>query len=156
MPLLVWAVPTVLLALVGATAAIFWPKPVDAPAFRTAILPPPGVSIRDTRSNLPARRLAISPDGRQLAFTGTERDGSIRLWVRALEGTTARAIEGSDGAAFPFWSPDSHSAFLREAPSADGKRAERVEHLIGSSSSGVPDLAERHREYGLASLKHAR
>jgi hypothetical protein len=47
-------------------------------------------------------------------------------------------------------------AFLQGAPSADGKRAERVEHLIGSLSSGVPDLAERHREYVLASLKHAR
>jgi hypothetical protein len=47
-------------------------------------------------------------------------------------------------------------AFLQGAPSADGKRAERVEHLIGSLSSGIPDLAERHREYVLASLKHAR
>ena len=47
-------------------------------------------------------------------------------------------------------------AFLQEAPSADGHRAERVEHLIGSLSSGIPDLAERHREYVLAALKHAR
>ena len=49
-------------------------------------------------------------------------------------------------------------AFLQGAPSAEGngKRAERVEHLIGSLSSGIPDLAERHREYVLASLKHAR
>ena len=47
-------------------------------------------------------------------------------------------------------------AFLQGEPSAGGKRAERVEHLIGSLSSGVPDLAERHREYVLASLKHAR
>ena len=47
-------------------------------------------------------------------------------------------------------------AFLQGAPSADGKRAERVKHLIGSLSSGTPDLAERHREYVLASLKHAR
>lgn len=47
-------------------------------------------------------------------------------------------------------------AFLQGAPSADGQRAQRVEHLIGSLSSGVPDLAERHREYVLASLKHAR
>lgn len=47
-------------------------------------------------------------------------------------------------------------AFLQGAPSADGQRAERVEHLIGSLSSGIPDLAERHREYVLASLKHAR
>ena len=46
-------------------------------------------------------------------------------------------------------------AFLQGAPSA-AERAERVDHLIGSLSSGVPDLAERHREYVLASLKHAR
>ncbi len=47
-------------------------------------------------------------------------------------------------------------AFLQGAPAVDGKRSERVEHLIGSLSSGIPDLAERHREYVLASLKHAR
>jgi hypothetical protein len=47
-------------------------------------------------------------------------------------------------------------AFLRGAPPADSKPAERVGHLLGSLSSGVPDLAERHREYVLASLKHAR
>jgi Arc/MetJ-type ribon-helix-helix transcriptional regulator len=46
-------------------------------------------------------------------------------------------------------------AFLRDAPTA-GKPAERVEHLIGSLASGVPDLAERHREFVLASLKHGR
>ena len=47
-------------------------------------------------------------------------------------------------------------AFLHGAPSADRKPAERVDHLIGSLSSGVPDLAERHRDYVLAALKHAR
>jgi hypothetical protein len=43
-------------------------------------------------------------------------------------------------------------AFLQAAPSADRKPAERVGHLIGSLSSGVPDLAERHRDYILAAL----
>lgn len=47
-------------------------------------------------------------------------------------------------------------AFLHGAPPADGQPAERVAHLIGSVSSGIPDLAERHREHILASLKHAR
>jgi Arc/MetJ-type ribon-helix-helix transcriptional regulator len=46
-------------------------------------------------------------------------------------------------------------AFLQDAPTA-GKPAERVGHLIGSLASGVPDLAERHREYVLAALKHGR
>lgn len=40
---------------------------------------------------------------------------------------------------------------------ADGARpADRVRHLLGSVSSGIPDLAERHREYVLASLKRGR
>ena len=47
-------------------------------------------------------------------------------------------------------------AFLLGAPPTAGKPAERVEHLVGSLASGVPDLAERHREYVLAALKHGR
>ena len=47
-------------------------------------------------------------------------------------------------------------AFLQNAPSADRQRATRVEDLIGSLSSGIPDLAEQHREYILTSLKHRR
>ncbi|MGH9383113.1 MAG: hypothetical protein ACRD2N_02305 [Vicinamibacterales bacterium] len=47
-------------------------------------------------------------------------------------------------------------AFLQGAPPTNDKPADRVERLIGSLASGVPDLAERHREYVLAALKHAR
>ena len=47
-------------------------------------------------------------------------------------------------------------AFLRETPPADRRPSERVTQLLGSLSSGVPDLAERHREYVLAALKRAR
>jgi len=47
-------------------------------------------------------------------------------------------------------------AFLQGAPPSDRKQAERVEHLLGSLASGVPDLAERHREYIIAGLKRAR
>lgn len=46
-------------------------------------------------------------------------------------------------------------AYLQGAPTAR-KPSERVDHLIGSLASGVPDLAERHREYVLAAVKHAR
>jgi Arc/MetJ-type ribon-helix-helix transcriptional regulator len=47
-------------------------------------------------------------------------------------------------------------AFLQGAPPADRKPAERVAHLLGSLSSGVPDLAERHREHVIAALKRGR
>jgi metal-responsive CopG/Arc/MetJ family transcriptional regulator len=47
-------------------------------------------------------------------------------------------------------------AFLHTGESMGAKPAERVGHLIGSLASGVPDLAERHREYLIESLKHGR
>jgi metal-responsive CopG/Arc/MetJ family transcriptional regulator len=48
------------------------------------------------------------------------------------------------------------SEYLRiESPS--GKRsAARVRRLVGSLESGIPDLAERHREYVLESLRRGR
>ena len=51
----------------------------------------------------------ISPNGAMVAFTATEKDGKFKLWVRALSSVEARALPGTDGAYFPFWSPDSNS-----------------------------------------------
>lgn len=53
--------------------------------------------------------LSLSPDGRQLAFTTTTPDGTGLLWVRPLDSLTPIALPGTDGAEFPFWSPDGHS-----------------------------------------------
>jgi Tol biopolymer transport system component len=49
--------------------------------------------------------VAISPDGRQLAFVATV-EGKTRLWIRPLDSTDARPLTGTDGASFPFWSWD--------------------------------------------------
>jgi len=53
--------------------------------------------------------LALSPDGRRLAFTATGTDGLIRIWVRDLETLEARPINGTEGAQSLFWSPDSRT-----------------------------------------------
>jgi eukaryotic-like serine/threonine-protein kinase len=49
---------------------------------------------------------AISPDGRKLAFVASD-DGQVRLWLRSLDATTAQPLDGTDGATYPFWSPNS-------------------------------------------------
>jgi Tol biopolymer transport system component len=54
------------------------------------------------------RSLAISPDGRTIAFVATA-EGQSRLWLRSLESGSVRIVAGTDGAQFPFWSPDSRS-----------------------------------------------
>src|SRR5215472_2524300 len=57
---------------------------------------------------------ALSPDGRQLAFIGWEKNYSQMggadfggvLVIRDMSSGEAGAVPGTDGAAFPFWSPD--------------------------------------------------
>ena len=47
-------------------------------------------------------------------------------------------------------------AYLEPARRQPGTPYERMKHLIGSVDSGIPDLAERHSEYVLESLKRGR
>jgi Tol biopolymer transport system component/predicted Ser/Thr protein kinase len=49
---------------------------------------------------------ALSPDGRMAAFVAAA-NGKTGLWMRPLNDPTARFLPGTEGAAFPFWSPDS-------------------------------------------------
>jgi Tol biopolymer transport system component len=51
---------------------------------------------------------ALSPDGRRIAYVAT-LDGISRLWMRALDSTSAQPLPGTEGALNPFWSPDSRS-----------------------------------------------
>jgi Arc/MetJ-type ribon-helix-helix transcriptional regulator len=46
--------------------------------------------------------------------------------------------------------------FLGGTLGAKGRPADRVQALIGSLESGVPDLAEKHRAYVLESLHRGR
>lgn len=50
--------------------------------------------------------MALSPNGRFLAFVANSQDKSA-LWIRALENADAEALAGTEGATYPFWSPDS-------------------------------------------------
>src|SRR5262245_50217312 len=52
--------------------------------------------------------LAISPDGQKIVFVGTS-EGRSKLWLRRLDSASAEPLAGTDGAAAPFWSPDSRS-----------------------------------------------
>lgn len=47
----------------------------------------------------------VSPDGRHFAFISDD-GGPTRLWVRPLDSLEAGPVPGTEGASFPFWSPD--------------------------------------------------
>ncbi|HKO13085.1 MAG TPA: protein kinase [Acidobacteriaceae bacterium] len=49
---------------------------------------------------------ALAPDGSRVAFCASGAGGGHRLWIRPLGTGTAQPLEGTEGASFPFWSPD--------------------------------------------------
>jgi Tol biopolymer transport system component len=52
--------------------------------------------------------MAISPDGRRIVVAGRpERPDP--LWVRAIGSQASQSLGGTEGASFPFWSPDGRS-----------------------------------------------
>jgi len=51
--------------------------------------------------------LALSPDGTRLAFVASDSVGDTHLWIRALNAFSAQQLAGTEGANYPFWSPDS-------------------------------------------------
>jgi Tol biopolymer transport system component len=56
--------------------------------------------------NLPLT-MALSPDGRRLAFVAIDTTGRSQLWIRSLDALTSQPIADTAGAASPFWSPNS-------------------------------------------------
>jgi len=49
----------------------------------------------------------VSPDGRRLAFTALDSTGRPMLYLKTLAEREMRVIPGTQGAHYPFWSPDS-------------------------------------------------
>jgi serine/threonine-protein kinase len=104
-----WAVGGLAAAVVVLTGLAAWgwsgrlaPAPPVPVTRLTATLPP------DHRVALPEFNvfpLALSADGRTLAYVGESAAGTL-LYVRSLDSYQARALEGTRGATQPFFSPD--------------------------------------------------
>jgi eukaryotic-like serine/threonine-protein kinase len=92
-------------ALAGWAFAHFHPSPADERLLRFQIEPPEGSRFM---MGINLGGIALSPDGKTAAFIATA-DGKGALWVQRLDSGTARFLPGTEGAADPFWSPDSRS-----------------------------------------------
>jgi Tol biopolymer transport system component len=99
-----WAL---LVALTAVVAAVVTPMSRKAPAdpaeIRFNVLFPRGVAADFAQ-------LAISPDGQQIVVApnfGVQQP--TPLWLRLLASTSGRLLTGTEGASFPFWSPDGRS-----------------------------------------------
>ena len=52
------------------------------------------------------RLIAVSPDGRRVAFVGSAPTGSTQIYVRDLNSLDVRPVPDTSGALYPFFSPD--------------------------------------------------
>jgi Tol biopolymer transport system component len=109
--LAIGAVALVALAAIG--GAFFrgvsrQPPPAVTDLLRFSIELPEGwrLNAPDGIANQP---LAVSPDGSRIVFIGRNALGATVLVVRSLDSATAMPLPGTEGAAFPFWSPDGTS-----------------------------------------------
>ena len=92
---------------------------------RETPLPEMRVEVNTPQTSQPLH-FALSPDGMRLVFVASA-NGPQRLWVRPLNAAAAQPLPGTEGAIFPFWSPDSRSVGFF----ADGK-LKRIDVTGGS------------------------
>jgi serine/threonine protein kinase len=96
--LLPWIIAaSAILAL--ALAALSWVHFREVPPVEKSLrfqIPPP--------DQAPIGAFRLSPDGRYLAFIS-----GAKVWVRSLDSLESKSLEGTEGATYPFWSPDSEN-----------------------------------------------
>jgi Tol biopolymer transport system component len=138
-----WLLPAVAAVLLIAAALFFylWQRG-NAPALsvRAYIPPPPGTAFRPT--GFDAGPVAVSPNGKMLAFTAVDERGVTNLWVRPLDAAQANMLQGTEDAAFPFWSPD--SKYLGFAASDKLKKIA----VTGGEAQTLADHAESRCDWG--------
>ena len=84
----------------------------------------------------------ISPDGSTLAFVAADAGGKTMLWLRRIDTFVPKPLAGTEGAAFPFWAPDSRSvAFFTltrlKRIAATGGPAQTIVELSSTARGGT-------------------
>jgi eukaryotic-like serine/threonine-protein kinase len=89
-------------AALAAVAGWYFKPAAPLPVTRTVIALPPDQQL----VGITQPAVALSHDGKQLAYVATVNAAQPQLFLRALDGLEARPIPGTDGAVSPFFSPD--------------------------------------------------
>jgi hypothetical protein len=99
------AATLVLIAVAVAAAALWFRAEPVQHVMRSTLLAPEGTHFAPMYRNGPP---ALSPDGTWIVFVAS-REGKRTLWIRPLDKLEAIELPGTEGAYFPFWSPDGRS-----------------------------------------------
>jgi serine/threonine-protein kinase len=117
---------------------------IGAARFGSTEAPAPRPDVRfeiQTPRTMNPLNIALSPDGRQIVFSGETGSGTS-LWVRPLDALEARVLPQTTGAdlAFPFWSADGRQIVFRS-----GTELKRTDVADGSTETIVDRITRFRR-----------
>ena len=93
--------------LVGVVLMQMWTTLTSSPGHAIrSYLPAPENTTFILSDDDTAGPVVISPNGTYVAFVAVDKDGTKRIWVRALSEPSAKPLSGTDAGTYPFWSPD--------------------------------------------------
>ena len=133
LPAVSWIAAGVLAVALAAVTWSLWPAPaVERPPVEFSLEAPP-----DSTFSYIFPGAAVSRDGRLLAFTAGS-GGVSMLWLRPVGSRDAHPLKGTEGANFPFWSPDGKSlAFL-----SMGDRGLKRTDVVGGTPQRLCDTIQ--------------
>ena len=86
---------------------LYFKRPsTDMQTISSYILPPEGFTLATQSGGGGEGHLALSPDGSTLAFVAADSLGKTHLMLRALNAPNEKELPTTQGASYPFWSPD--------------------------------------------------
>jgi eukaryotic-like serine/threonine-protein kinase len=103
-----WTIAMVIAVVLALIAGSFLHRSHPSEQSIRAVINPPDKTTLNLSGDA-AGPLVLSPDGAAIAFAATGLDGKTALWIRSMNSLDARSLPGTDGAIFPFWSPDGRS-----------------------------------------------
>ena len=101
-----WVVAAVTTVLFLATGWMATRPATDERTVLRAEISPPEETVFWLQAIAPGAA-KISPDGSKIVFGAVDSEGNRLLWIRRVKDSVARPLPGTDGAAYPFWAPDS-------------------------------------------------
>ena len=123
----------------GVLASVWWPRASPAPASPSSVvarIPAPRDAISAFHEGF-----ALAADGSKLTFAARNTSGVRQIWVRRLDADAAHPIPGTDGALYPFWSPDgANIGFFADGKlrrvGEDGARLQTICDAAGADGPG--------------------
>ena len=139
-----WLTGIAAAAVISAAALAVWlfSRPAAAPPELLRFTVPAPDGQRIAPGDAASGAIAVSPDGRQIAFVAGPTPDQSMVWIRSLDSLTARPLPGTEGAAQLFWSPDGR--YLGFAHAGSGGRGKLFKiavaggapHELGDTGAG--------------------